>query len=104
MSTRPWRAIANMPSPCGDCSSSALFLGKARRQPLASQRGPDLAGFLACEGGDHVDAERRPGDGLVDRGLELALEPERVFGGGHVLLSLDRQSRRGEGPRLPAKR
>ena len=34
MSTRPWRAISNMRSPCGACSSSALFFGKARRPPV----------------------------------------------------------------------
>ena len=58
------------------------------RQSLAAQPRPDPAGLLARDRGDHVDAERRSGDGRLDLRLELALEPERVLGIGHVVLSL----------------
>ena len=44
-----------------------------------------------------------PAIAALDRGLELALEPEHVLGVGHVVLSLDERSGAARRPRVIAK-
>jgi len=95
---------ARRPPPVGDASIVSPTHSSRMREvggALATQRRPDLARFLARERGDHVDAEGRAGDRLVDRRLELALEPEGVLGVRHVVISLDFDG--AESRRLSAK-
>ncbi len=77
-----------------DDIADAQFEDPRDWQTIALELRPDETGFLARDGDDHVDRERRSHQRGQDACLKTQLEPADIVAGGHEDLLLQRRFRR----------